>query len=60
MSSHLAVIAEPVRAVRPLELGLTGISGRRVIRRSDLRAELRHAFLRSAGKHRVTFIPLGK
>ena len=60
MSAHLASVAEPVRVVRPVELSLTGLPGRRVSRRNGLRAELRDAFLRSHGKHRVTFIPLAK
>jgi hypothetical protein len=58
MSAHLAVIDPPIRAVRPVELGITGIQGRRANRRSALRLQVRAALLRPGGRHRVTFIPL--
>lgn len=58
MSTHLAVITPPVGAIRPSELGLTGLQGRRARRRRDFRAELRELFPRTAGRHRQTFIPL--
>ncbi|HEY5230778.1 MAG TPA: hypothetical protein VIJ11_07805 [Galbitalea sp.] len=60
MSTHLAEIAPPVTAVRPLELGATGLPGRRARQRRDLRAELRELLPHAAGRHRVTFIPLSR
>jgi hypothetical protein len=58
MSSHLAVAGSPIAAIRPIELGITGIQGRRANRRSELRMRVRAALLRPGGRHRVTFIPL--
>jgi hypothetical protein len=58
MSAHSAVLERPTSAIRPEALALTGIQGRRVQRRSDLRAQLRLAFFRPTGRHRTTFIPL--
>jgi hypothetical protein len=58
VSSHLAVADKPIGAIRPLELGITGIQGRRANRRSELRMQVRAALLRPVGRHRVTFIPL--
>jgi hypothetical protein len=60
MSAHLAVIDQPMSALRPVELGLTGIQGRRVNRRTELRMQLREVFYRPGGRHRVTFVPLDK
>jgi hypothetical protein len=60
MSTHLAVVAVPVRAVRPAELGATGLQGRGARPRSDFRSEIRALLTHSAGRHRVTFIPLDK
>lgn len=58
MSAHLAVTDRPITAIRPIELGITGIQGRRANRRSALRLQVRAALLRPGGRHRVTFIPL--
>jgi hypothetical protein len=60
MSAHLALSAPPVTAVRSAELGSTGLQGRRALRRKDFRAELRELLPHSTGRHRETFIPLGK
>jgi hypothetical protein len=58
MSTHLAEITPPVIAVRGLELGSTGLQGRRALRRRDFRAELRELLPHATGRHRETFIPL--
>jgi hypothetical protein len=58
MSAHLELTAPPVPALRPVELGLTGLQGRRARVRSDFRADLRALLTPSSGRHRVTFIPL--
>jgi hypothetical protein len=58
MSIQLAVIDAPVRAIRPEELGITGLQGHRVPKLVDLRTELRNALFRQGAKHRSTFIPL--
>ncbi len=60
MSAHLALTAPPVTAVRSAELGATGLQGRRALRRRDFRAELRELLPHATGRHRETFIPLGK
>jgi hypothetical protein len=54
------MVAPPMTAVRTAELGATGLQGRRVRQRRDLRAELRELLPHSAGRHRSTFIPLNK
>jgi hypothetical protein len=59
MSTHLAETAAPITALRGAELGATGLSGRRALRRRDFRAELRELLPRTTGRHRETFIPLG-
>jgi hypothetical protein len=59
MSAHAAVLEPPISSVRRPELSATGLQGRRVSRRDRLREELRDAFLKPSGKHRVTFVPLG-
>ena len=58
MSTHLAVSAPPLTAVRPVELGATGLQGRRSRQRRDFRAELRELLPHTTGRHRSTFIPL--
>jgi hypothetical protein len=58
MSTHLAVDAPPVSAVRPRGRGATGLQGRRARQRRDFRAELRELLPHSAGRHRSTFIPI--
>ena len=60
MSAHLAPSAPPVTAVRSAELGATGLQGRRALRRRDFRSELRELLPHATGRHRETFIPLGK
>ena len=60
VSAHLAISAAPVAAVRPAELGATGLQSRRARQRRDFRAEIRELLPHSAGRHRETFIPLGK
>lgn len=58
MSTHLAEVAQPVRALRGVELGATGLHGRHARGRRDFRAELRELLPHTAGRHRETFIPL--
>jgi hypothetical protein len=60
MSTHLALSAPPVSAVRTIQLGATGLQGRRVRRGSDFRSQIRALLLSPAGRHRVTFIPLDR
>ena len=60
MSAHLALETPPVAAMRGSELGATGLQGRRAMRRRDFRAELRELLPHATGRHRETFIPLGK
>jgi hypothetical protein len=60
MSTHLATSAPPVSSVRPVELGVTGLQGRRARQRRELRTELRELLPHSTGRHRSTFIPLTK
>ena len=58
MSTHLADSPQPVTALRGVELGATGLQGRRALRRRDFRAELRELLPHTAGRHRETFIPI--
>jgi hypothetical protein len=58
MSTHLAETVRPVTALRGVELGATGLQGRRALRRRDFRAELRELLPHASGRHRETFIPL--
>jgi hypothetical protein len=60
MPAHLELTAPPVPAVRTTNLGATGLQGRRARQRTDFRAELRALLNPSAGRHRVTFVPLDK
>ena len=60
MSTHLSLDTPPVVALRGTELGATGLQGRRALRRRDFRAELRELLPHASGRHRETFIPLGK
>jgi hypothetical protein len=58
MSTHLAVGAPPVMAVRAPAPGVTGFQGRRSRRRSDFRSDIKSLLSHSGGRHRLTFIPL--
>jgi hypothetical protein len=58
MSTHLAEPSAPITALRGLELGATGIQGRRALRPRDFRSELRELLPHTSGRHRETFIPL--
>jgi hypothetical protein len=49
-----------MRAIRPAELAATGLQGRRVRQRGNLRAEIRAMLTPPTARHRVTFIPLDK
>ena len=60
MSNHLAFSAPPVSAVRTIQLGATGLQGRRVRRRSDFREQIRALLVHPSGRHRVTFIPIDR
>jgi hypothetical protein len=60
VSAHLVigVIDAPLRAIRPVELGATGLPAPRVRNRGDHRWDLRALVTHSTTRHRVTFIPL--
>jgi hypothetical protein len=60
MAAHLELSATPVPALRTTDLGATGLQRRRARPRTDFRAELRALLSPTAGRHRVTFVPLDK
>ena len=59
MSTHLALDAPPISSIRQIELAATGLPARRSRKRDEFRTEIRALLSRSAGKHRVTFVPVG-